>query len=138
MPGLSFRFMRHSVSILPSLSFRSFIIITAVFLSLGAYAFGGKSAPSGDSTNASSSSVETVWVSRSDGSQSCATDSGQSLEQGANDLKRAHINVVSSQKGNDTKVHAQGCGLPTGHVNAYEIQKSDLAKANVLGYQQVK
>jgi hypothetical protein len=110
-------------------------------VSIAAYAFGGKSAPTegGSSSSGSSSSSEaTVWVSRSDGSQLCSTDSGQSLEQGANDLKRSHITVVSSQKGSDAKMHAQMCGLPTGHVNAYEINKSDLAKANVLGYQQIK
>jgi hypothetical protein len=113
----------------------AFLVLVIAPLS-GAHAFSGKTTSSGDV--ASSSAEATVWVSRSDGSQLCATDSGQSLEQGSADLKRAHITVVSSQKGSDTKMHAQACGLPTGHVNAYEINKSDLAKANVLGYQQVK
>lgn len=125
---------------LPHFASTFFTALAIILLSPSAnvaYAFGGKSAPSsGDPV--SSSNETTVWVSRSDGSQSCANDSGLTLEQGSADLKRAHIHVVSSQKGNDTKVHAQGCGLPTGHVNAYEIDKSDLAKANVLGYQQVK
>jgi hypothetical protein len=111
-----------------------------------ASAFGGKAQQSsGDSlvnssSNSSSSAAgaETVWVSRSDGSQMCSTDSGQSLEKGSEDFKRAHIPVISSQKGSDAKMHAQMCGLPTGHVNAYEINKTDLAKANVLGYQQIK
>jgi hypothetical protein len=97
-------------------------------------AFGTKTSAGG----ASSSSSEMVWVSRSDGSQMCASDSGKTLEQGADELRRSQIHVLSSQKGSDRKMHAQMCGLPTGKQNAYQIPKDDLGKANILGYQEVK
>ena len=68
----------------------------------------------------------------------CNLNAGKSLENGATELKDAHVRVISSQKGSDRKMHAQMCGLPSGHTNAYEIAKDDLGKAMVLGYQEIK
>jgi hypothetical protein len=106
------------------------------------FAFGGKaqSASSDNSSSSSSldSSVPSVWVAKSDGSQMCNLNTGKSLEDGATELKKANVRVLTSQKGSDQKMHAQMCGLPSGHTNAYEIAKDDLGKAMVLGYQEIK
>jgi len=110
------------------------------------FAFGGK-APSASADNSSSSSaassssssgVASVWVAKSDGSQTCNLSGGKTLEDGATELKKANVRVLTSQKGSDQKLHAQMCGLPSGHTNAYEIAKDDLGKAMVLGYQEIK
>jgi hypothetical protein len=110
------------------------------------FAFGGKaksdSSDSSSSPNSSANSsggvVASVWVAKSDGSQMCNLGGGTTLEDGASELKKANVRVVSSQKGSDRKMHAQMCGLPSGHTNAYEIAKDDLGKAMVLGYQEIK
>jgi hypothetical protein len=101
-----------------------------------AWAFGGKS--SSEQQKANSADSAAVWVMRPDGSQMCTANSGQSLDAGAADLRKAGIRVISSQKGNDSKMHAQMCGLPTGHTNAYQISQDDLAKAITLGFQKIE
>jgi len=128
----------------------NFFTMLLLFCALvgSALAFGGKAKPeSAESSGANSSSVTSsatssgvpsVWVAKSDGSQMCNLNAGKSLENGATELKDAHVRVISSQKGSDRKMHAQMCGLPSGHTNAYEIAKDDLGKAMVLGYQEIK
>lgn len=95
-------------------------------------------ATASSSSSTSSSTGPTVWVAKADGSQMCKLNTGTTLDDGANELKQAHVRVVQSQKGSDQKMHAQMCGLPSGHTNVYEIQKEDLGKAMVLGYQEIK
>lgn len=105
------------------------------------FAFGSKSEQS-DSSSAVSSSLDshdsTVWVTRPDGGQQCAPKSGQTLEDSAQELRKAQVRVLNSQKGSDKKLRAQVCGIPTGKTNRFEIPKDDLPKALALGYQQVK
>lgn len=84
------------------------------------------------------SSGDTVWVMRPDGSQSCSAKSGESLDDGADELKHANIHVLDSKKSASLKLHSQLCGMPTGTSNAYQISRSDLPKALTLGYQQAK
>jgi hypothetical protein len=100
-----------------------------VFYAQGALAFSSKQtnpdqAPAPDS----------VWIVRTDGTQSCSPKSGQSLEEGAADLKRARVRVLESHKGSDGKMHMQMCGAPTGGMNAYLIPRDDLALAMSQGY----
>jgi hypothetical protein len=80
------------------------------------------------------SSSSTVWVMQSDGGKSCESNSGNSLEQGAASLRKMQIKVLNSHKGNDGKMHAQMCGLPSGTANVYQINRSDLTKASALGF----
>lgn len=75
-----------------------------------------------------------VWITRPDGAQSCTPKSGQTLEDGAADLRRAKVRVLDSRKGNDGKMHMQMCGAPSGTTNAYLIPKEDLPQAVTLGY----
>jgi hypothetical protein len=93
----------------------------------------------GEATSSSDSpkQTDTVWVSRPDGGQSCSPKSGQALDEAATELKGAGIAVFESRKGNDGKMRAQMCGLPTGGLNSYRIAKADLAKAQALGFQKL-
>jgi hypothetical protein len=75
-----------------------------------------------------------VWISRPDGAQSCTPGSGTSLEDGAAELRKARVRVLGSRKGDDGKMHAQMCGIPTGTSNAYLIPKDDLSAAVAHGY----
>ena len=79
-----------------------------------------------------------VWVSRPDGAVSCAPDSAQSLEKGADELTQSKIAVLESRKGSDQMLHAQMCGIPKGTSNAYRIPKSDLRKAIALGFKEAR
>ena len=105
-----------------------------------AFAFGGKAAPSSAAPESAQleSSGETVWVTRPDGAQQCAPGSGQSLGHSAEELSKARIHVLNSQKGNDNRLHAQMCGIPSGRTNMFLIPKGELPKAIVLGFHQVK
>ncbi len=80
-----------------------------------------------------SQSADTVWVTRPDGAKSCEKGSGQSLDQGAMDLKAARVTVLQSRKGGD-KLHAQMCGIPTGSSNAFLIKRSELQAALMAGF----
>jgi hypothetical protein len=80
----------------------------------------------------------TVWVQQPDGGKSCEINSGDSLTKGAASLKKAQITILDSHKGNDGKMHAQMCGLPSGTANVYQIRKADLPKAMTLGFEEAK
>jgi hypothetical protein len=84
----------------------------------------------------SAKSESLIWVTRKDGATSCGTSKGQTLDEGASELQRNGVRVLGSRKGNDGKMHAQACGMPTGSLNAYQISRDDLPKALVLGYQE--
>jgi hypothetical protein len=84
------------------------------------------------------SSNDSVWVARGDGGQSCSPKSGQALEAGAGELQKAQVRVLESRKGDDGKMRAQMCGLPTGKLNAYRIPREDLGRAVALGFLQQK
>jgi hypothetical protein len=79
--------------------------------------------------------VETVWVSRPTGAQSCSTREGESLDEAAGRLKKDQVRVLESRKGDDGKMHALMCGAPTGKTNAFRIPKEDLSKAIAAGFQ---
>lgn len=97
------------------------------------YAFASKKT---DGKSSAEDSGSFVWVMKPDGGESCAKDSAISIEQGAEDLKKAKIKILASQKGDDGKMHAQMCGLPTGKLNLYKINKSDLPRAVTLGFEE--
>jgi hypothetical protein len=121
-----------------------FAIFLCAWTSSDSFAFGAKSeqssSPSGASDGGSSSlsSGATVWITRPDGTQQCSVNSGQSLEESSAELKKAQVRVLTSQKGNDSKQHAQLCGIPSGRTNMFQISREDLPKAVTLGYHEVK
>jgi hypothetical protein len=106
-----------------------------------AQAFATKKLDATDAATASSPTLDSaamVWVSRKDGATSCGIKKGQTLEEGADELKQNGVRVLSSRKGSDGKMHAQSCGMPTGTTNAYHISRDDLVKAVSLGFQESK
>jgi hypothetical protein len=92
-----------------------------------AHAFGAKKGAASESL---------VWVFRSDGATSCGVAPGQPLEVGTQELLQNGVKVLSSRKGNDGKMHAMACGMPTGSLNEYQISREDLPKALKLGFQE--
>lgn len=120
-------------------------LASLLIVSAPAFAMGEKAASQsqGQAQNASpaselTSNGDSVWVARPDGSQSCSAKGGESLEDGADELKHANIHVLDSKKSASLKFHSQLCGMPTGTSNAYQISRADLPKALTLGYQQAK
>ncbi len=93
-----------------------------------------QSAAGGVTAGAAADASESVWITRADGSKSCASDTAQSVEQGAQELKAANIQVLASKKGTDGKMHPMMCGAPTGTQNVYQIPASQLAAAIALGF----
>lgn len=81
---------------------------------------------------------DTVWIAKPDGALSCEPDSGRTLSQDAEELKKAKITVLESKKGNDGKMHVQMCGAATGSLNSFLIPKAKLSDALALGYGQLK
>jgi hypothetical protein len=82
--------------------------------------------------------ARTAWIYKPDGGQSCSPQSGESLEDAAQALKKARIPVLDSRKASDGKMHIQMCGAATGSRNAYEIPRERLPHAIALGFQEAK
>jgi hypothetical protein len=98
---------------------------------------GGKDAGAPASFNAGAAANQ-VWITRPDGAQSCSTSGGQSLDDGAAELRKSKVRVLESRKGNDGKMRAQMCGIPSGSTNSFLIPKEDLARAVAQGYVEAK
>jgi hypothetical protein len=81
--------------------------------------------------------VDSVWVAKPDGAQSCEPQTGLSLSQGAEGLKSLKIPILDSKKAADGKMHAQMCGASKGTENAYLIPRRNLAEATQVGYREV-
>jgi hypothetical protein len=73
-------------------------------------------------------------VFKSDGSLQCEDGPGVTPEKMSSDLKE--ISVYKSFKMNDGLMRAQLCGTATGQVNVFEIDRSDLPKAQKLGFRE--
>ncbi|MGK5082420.1 hypothetical protein WDW37_03865 [Bdellovibrionota bacterium FG-1] len=97
-------------------------LVSCFLLSSLATAFGNK--PAQDS----------VWVTQPDGALSCAPETAQTLEQGAEVLQKHKVKVLEFRKGGDGKMRIQVCGAPTGSSNAYLIPRENLEQAKALGY----
>lgn len=80
---------------------------------------------------------DTVWVSRADGSKQCEKGSGQSLETGADELRKAGVEPLESRKGRDGKMHSQMCGASTGATNEYRVTRDAAERAAGLGFTQL-
>jgi hypothetical protein len=120
------------------LAFTMLALTFAAVQSAESLAFGAKkaNAPQSSATPSAAPTGTLIWVTRKDGATSCGTTQAQSLEEGASELQHNGVKVLSSRKGNDGKMHAQACGMPTGSLNAYQISRDDLPKALVLGFQE--
>lgn len=118
-------------------AFASFILgLVAAQSSTDAFAFSSRKIDSSNSSQSTSENASLVWVTRKDGATSCGVSKGQTLEDGASELQRNGVKVLNSRKGNDGKMHAMSCGMPTGSLNAYQISRDDLPRALTMGFQE--
>lgn len=83
------------------------------------------------------SSGNSVFVYKLDGTMQCEDLQGASLESMEYELTSSDIKVLSSRKGYDGREGIAVCGQPTGQINIYEVLASDLSTALGLGYKQV-
>lgn len=86
------------------------------------------------SMKSSSNPNDRVRVFKYDGSLQCGKGKAIAAEVMAKDLK--DIKVYSFGSKADGLMHIQMCGTPTGKANVYEIDSTDLAAAQKLGFQQ--
>lgn len=75
-----------------------------------------------------------VWVFKEDGSKSCE-GMGEPMAAMQAQLKKAGVEVFSSKKANDQKMHIQMCGASTGKGYLFEIATKDLPKAIENGFE---
>jgi hypothetical protein len=87
---------------------------------------------------AGTTSVETLFVFKLDGTKHCEPHSGIDLNSMALELAGAGIEIFSKRKGYDGREGIAVCGAPTGQINIYEIAASDLASALSLGFKQLR
>lgn len=123
----------------------SAVIVAALFIALGAHAFGVKKSPeapkdAAPSVSASPSSVEAsdrLWVKKPDGGLACDQDKKHitPLEVGRAELKKAGVEVFEAKKANDGMMRAAVCGIATGNENHFLILKKDAEVAKKLGYE---
>lgn len=73
-----------------------------------------------------------IRVYKSDGSRQCEKRTGRSVESMEREL--AGIPVHHREKRSDGLMHIQVCGSPTGMINIYEIDSSNLKKAEERGF----
>lgn len=76
----------------------------------------------------------TVNVYRYDGSLQCGLGQEIPLEQMAEDLRAADIEVLESRKGTDGLAHISVCGASTGSINIYRIPREALAAAQAINF----
>lgn len=79
--------------------------------------------------------MDTVWVARPDGGQSCNPKKAETLAHAAKALKKVGVRVSASKKDHDGQMHIQMCGADAGTLNTFEIRAQDWPKAKKLGYQ---
>jgi ABC-type thiamine transport system substrate-binding protein len=72
-------------------------------------------------------------VYKSDASIQCGS-SGIEVDTMARELTDNGIDVVCAQKGHDGLVRITLCGEPTGNINIYTINTSNLPDAETLGF----
>lgn len=99
-----------------------------------ANAFGQKTGAENNGLNEAQKNE--VWVKRSDRGMQCSPGSGQSLDEGAAELRKAGIEVLKAERGHDQKMRIQVCGASTGRENSYLIYRKNLPKAIFLGFKE--
>lgn len=83
------------------------------------------------------SPAETAYVYKPDGTLHCDPSPEVTLESMAEELIRSGIRVRTRRKSHDGREGVAVCGNPTGSINVYEIDATDLPKALGLGFQQL-
>ncbi|MBL7542380.1 MAG: hypothetical protein JNL11_01120 [Bdellovibrionaceae bacterium] len=78
------------------------------------------------------SAADRVRVFKPNGSLQCGQGKSIDVATMSKDLKDIHIYKSSVE--NDGKIRIQMCGVPTGNVNVYEIDKTSLESALSFGF----
>lgn len=77
---------------------------------------------------------EKAKVYKYDGSLQCGMGKAISPEEMKKELGKIRVHSAISKA--DGLMHIQQCGTPTGQVNIFEIDKTDLAAAKKLGFKE--
>lgn len=83
-------------------------------------------------------STSWVLVYKEDGSKQCGMGAPITPEEMSAELRDHGIKIKSMKKQNDGLMRIQVCGSPTGMINVFEIQESNLKSANKSGFKQLK
>lgn len=76
--------------------------------------------------------VERISVFKTNGSLQC--NQGKAIDKSTMEKSLKGIRVYKSSVENDGKLRIQMCGAPTGNVNVFEIDKTNLEQAIALGF----
>jgi len=93
--------------------------------------------PLAPASSQQSGKVESALVYKPDGTRHCEATQGESLDSMAAELIGSDIAVHSRRKSHDGREGIAVCGSPTGGINVYEIDQSDLPLASQLGFQRL-
>lgn len=80
--------------------------------------------------------IKKIKVYKADGSVQCEPGTGTKPEEMQKQL--GDIKVYSAENKHDGLIRIQVCGAPTGNCNVFEINESDFAKAEKLGFKKWK
>lgn len=89
-------------------------------------------------TSTASDAPTKIRIFKADGSLQCEKAKTIELKTMEAELKKAGVTVLSSAKQPDGMMHPQVCGAPTGMANTFEINSSDLPKAQKIGFKKVE
>ncbi|AZZ36810.1 hypothetical protein CIK05_08415 [Bdellovibrio sp. qaytius] len=87
-------------------------------------------------TTTMTNTLKKIKIYKPDGSVQCEQGTGTPAPEMAKQL--GDIKVYSSENKHDGLIRTQVCGNATGHCNVYEINESDFAKAEKLGFKKWK
>lgn len=110
--------------------------LLAIFF-LSVFIFGFSSKKSEIKPEGKIAKEDLIWVIKSDESKQCEGQ-GTALEQAKQEAEASGIKVYDIKKSDDQMMHIQVCGASTGSTNALQISKSDLKKAEAIGFKEQK
>lgn len=83
--------------------------------------------------NTTEPATEQVQVYKSLGGKQCES-SGHAISEFKQQLESNQIRVYAHASGHDGMMYPQVCGAPNGQIGIYDIAKSQLSKAQGLGF----
>lgn len=83
-------------------------------------------------------STSWVRVYKNDGSKQCGMGVAITPKEMSKELRDRGIKVKSMKKQNDGLMRIQVCGSPTGMINVFEIQESNIKSAESAGFRKFK
>lgn len=89
-------------------------------------------------TGLGAGSTDWIKVFKPDGSLQCGMGASISPEEMGKELRDKGIRIKSASKQSDSLMRIQVCGSPTGMINVFEIQNSNLDMVKKLGYKELK